>query len=232
MITSIKKLLEGWGQLIRAVENVLIDNVAATVPWLAPLVPAYMVHDSMINRLGFPLWMGWAGAAVVEFLGLAAVSTAFQFWDYNQGKNKSDNAAPVWIALITASFYMLVVLVVNVMLDQAETINKLAKALLSLLSVVAAVVLALRAQHARRLTDIDRRKIERKEARSESLGKLPKVSESFGKEFDWRRLTQREQENCRYMTAAEIKIAFPGISERTALNWHHKAGGNGHNTQP
>lgn len=229
MIQKIKNFLDGWGQLIRAIENILIDNMAATVPWLAPLLPAYMVHNSMIKQLGFPLWMGWAGAVVVEFLGLAAVSTAFQFWDYNQGKHKTDQSAPVWIAIITAGFYMILVLIVNVVLDKGESIYKIAKALLSMLSVVAAIILALRAQHARRLIYQENVRNDRKTARN-----LPKHSETFGNidNYDWRRLSQKEQEQCKYMTAAEIKRAYPGINERTALNWHHRSGGNGHNDQP
>lgn len=224
MIDGVVSLLKAWGKLIRAVETVLIDNVAATTPWLAPLVPAYMVHDSMSSRLGFPLWMAWAGAIVVEFLGLAAVSTAFQFWDWNDSRKKLDQAAPVWLAAATAGFYMAVVLTVNVMLDQAILLHRIAKALLSLLSVVAAVILALRAQHARRIEAAAVARAERKELRR--YGYRPDSDRTVTGQNDWRELPIEDRAIIKGMTTSDIVEKY-GCSDRVARRWRAYAN-NGH----
>ena len=224
MIDKLVSALNGWKSLTNAVESILVDNIAATAPWLAPLVPAYMVHQAMIFILGFPVWIAWAGAAVVEFLGLAAIQTTFMFWDYNEAKRQSDQTAPVRVALATSAFYMTVVLTVNVMLDDSPFVLRMAKAMLSLLSAVAAVILALRSQHARRLQTIQNEKEERKNRKvtfSESYQKLPVLSEKLPGS-DWRTLT--DDEKLAIVTLGRTKtMQTYGISGRTYLNWERES---------
>ena len=149
MISRITKFLEGLLRLNRAAEGLLIDIIAGFSPWLAPIVPAFMTFRSMTGLLGFPVWIAWAAAICVEFLGLAAVRTALEFWQWNDDKHKTDPRAPVFLAIIAGSFYLAVVLTVNVTLDNSPGLFRLAKALLSSLSVCAGLILALRAGHAR-----------------------------------------------------------------------------------
>jgi hypothetical protein len=160
LISLLKNIL----RFIRAVEGVLIDLVAAATPWAAPILPAYMVYNSMVTILGFPAWVALAGAVVVECLGLSAISTAVSFWDWNDTKGKLAPRAPVLLAIITAAFYMVVVLTVNVILDGAGFTERLAKALLSSMSIIGGMIIAIRAQHARR---IERMTDERMERRAE-----------------------------------------------------------------
>jgi hypothetical protein len=213
--------LRGWQRFTRAVEALLIDNIAATSPWLAPLIPAYLAWDSMSNILAFPPWVALAGAAVVELLGLSAVSTTFQFWDYNDTRRKSDQRAPVLLAITTALFYLCVVLTVNVMLDSGPALHKAAKALLSTLSVCAAVVLALRAGHSRRLESIEHVRAERRARRHTSeinylkKGNLPEIA-------DWRALPLNDREVVKGMTTRQVVSRY-GVSERTARNWRRYA---------
>jgi hypothetical protein len=54
MIDRTVEGLRGWQRFTRAVEALLIDNIAATSPWLAPLIPAYLAWDSMSKVLAFP----------------------------------------------------------------------------------------------------------------------------------------------------------------------------------
>ncbi len=168
MIDWVVGALQGWLRLIRAIESLLVDAIAATAPWLAPVVPAYMVYGAMKAELGFDQWVAVAGALVVEFLGLSAITTTFQFWDWNDSKNQKDPRAPLAVAIGAALFYLIVVLTVNVILDQATAAHKVAKALLSSLSVIAGIVLAIRSQHARRLAAREQEKAERK---AERIGK-------------------------------------------------------------
>ena len=213
--------LRGWQRFTRAVEALLIDNIAATSPWLAPLIPAYLAWDSMSHVLAFPSWVALAGAAVVELLGLSAVSTTFQFWDYNDTRRKSDQRAPVLLAIATALFYLCVVLTVNVMLDSGPALHKAAKALLSTLSVCAAVVLALRAGHSRRLESIEQTKSERRNKRQISATNYPKKG-NLPEIADWRALPQNDREVVKDLTTRQVVSRY-GVSERTARNWRRYA---------
>ena len=230
MINKIISILQGWGRLIREVESILVDNIAATTPWLAPLVPAYMVYQAMTSRLDFPVWMAWAGAIVVEFLGLSAVVTSFQLWDWND-RYSVGQRAPVALAVSTAVFYITVVVTVNVLLDDSMLLYKVAKALLSLLSIVAGVILAIRAQHSRRISARLQVNEMRKVSRKVSV-EIPVTSESFrklpesGDKLDWRHLTESEKLSLRGKTPAEIRRLYPMIEDRTAWNWSER--GNGH----
>ena len=210
---SAVRFLRGWGRFIRAVEGLLIDAIAATSPWLAPLIPAYMTYTSMVERLGFPVWVALAGAGVVELLGLSAVTTTVQFWSYND--RRASRRAPVFIAALTAGFYLAVVLTVNVLMDQAPAVDKWAKGLLTSLSICAALILALRAGHARRLDDNEVERQARREARQERkvTGNFRQVSE-----VDWRRLPVEDQNLIASMTTTQIVQAY-NVSERTARNW-------------
>lgn len=138
--------------LTHDIERVILDLVSATTPWLAPIIPAYMAYDNMQVVLGFPAGLALIGGLVVEFLGLAAIHTTVQFWRWNDAKQPF--RAPVGVAAITGAFYLTVIITVNVILDagRVPAVEIAAKALLSLISVAAGVVVALRAQHALRLS--------------------------------------------------------------------------------
>ncbi len=229
MINKIVNILNSWLRLIRAVESVLIDVIAATAPWLAPLIPAYMVYNNLLTVLQFPSWVALAGAGVVELLGLSAVYTSFQLWQYNDSRRQTDQAAPTRIAITMALAYLAIVLTVNVLLDEAPTIQRLAKALMSCLSIIAAVILAIRSQHGRRLAAAETAKQERKEERAakrkeaENNRNLPETYSST----DWRNLPQEDRQIIKAMTTAQVMTAYH-VTERTALNWRHNANANGH----
>lgn len=157
--------LDRWNALARQLETSLVDNIASTTPWLAPVIPAYLAYHSMMKVMDFPFLIALAGAVVVEFLGLATVTTSFQFWDWNDKKRQSDQSAPFWIALVTAAFYLTIVLTVNVLLDESPPLHRLAKLLLSVLGVVGAVTLAIRSQHSRRMAAVEEEKEMRRQER-------------------------------------------------------------------
>lgn len=214
--------------LIRAVEGVLIDLVAAISPWLAPVIPAWMVKTNLSGPLGMPEWVAWIGAAVVELVGLSAVHTAFSLWDYNDSKRKSDQRAPVWVAAAMAVFYLAVVLIVNVALHPGTLVERLAVTLLSMLTAIAAVILAVRAGHARRLGEIQAERAERQRQRKapETFRQVAAVPETTA---DWRGMLPEEKKKLSGMTSAQI-VAEYGVTERTARNWRNRiaANGNGH----
>lgn len=162
--------LEGALSLSQAFERLLVDVVAAFVPWLAPVIPAYLAFHSLYYVL-MPgvLWVSIVGAVVVEFLGLATVTTVVQFNDFNSTQIGAGEKAPFWSAVLTAAFYLTVVLTVNVLLDTADPTKKFAKFLLSSLSVAGAITISLRGQH--------RRRVEAKAARDARLDEERKKKE-------------------------------------------------------
>jgi len=166
MIHRVVTFLESLLKLNRATENLLIDVVASYSPWVAPLVPAYMTFQNMTTRLAFPAWASMAAAICVETLGLSSIQTAVSFWQWNDSKGKSDAKAPVLLAVLTGGYYLATVLVTNAMLDDSPGVYRLAKALLSSLSVCAGVILALRAGHARRMSEAEQARQERKADRA------------------------------------------------------------------
>jgi signal transduction histidine kinase len=151
-----ESIMDGWRHVIQVSERTLIDNVAATVPWLAPVSPAYMVWHNAVNLLGWPVWVAWVVAGAVEGLGLSVVSTAFSLW-----KTRS---AAFWVAVATTFFYLAIIITVNVALELGAPVW-IAKALLSLLSVPAAVTIALRSQQAQAVEDIRGAQVQRVEER-------------------------------------------------------------------
>ncbi len=214
--------LESLQDTSQTFERVVIDNVSAFTPWLAPLIPASMAYHNMIARLDFSPVISLFGAVAVEFLGLSAVSTALEFWKYNEDKRKSDNAAPFIVALLTGVFYVAIILTVNAMLElnQSLEIKVAAKAMLSLLSVVAAVIIALRSQHRRRLKEIADEKTQRRTERQQSRSQEnPGVSlESPIKTYaDYVRFN--ESRNGDGPITAEMLISKYKIPRSTAFRW-------------
>jgi signal transduction histidine kinase len=221
--------------IVQELETTLVDTLAAVAPWLGPIAPAYLAYQAMVNVLMLPVWVASVIAAVIELLGISTINTSVQFWNYNQTKRQSDPNAPFWLALVMAVFYLSVVLVVNVLLDDATVIHKTAKFLLSALSPVAAVTLSLRAQHSRRMLDVADVKRQEKEERekrklqkvsskdSEGKVKRAKVTEekpeTFGKWKHWTKVPREERAKISGMSDVRQVEATYGVSERTAYNW-------------
>lgn len=231
----VRDFLRGIQAVVQELETTLVDTLAAMAPWLGPIAPAYLAYQAMVNVLALPIWVAFVIAAVIELLGISTVNTSVQFWNYNQTKRQSDPNAPFWLALIMAVFYLAVVLVVNVLLDDATVIHKTAKFLLSALSPVAAVTLSLRAQHSRRVLDVADVKRQEKEERekrkllkdsSEGSEKKPKEvkgSGVYGKWRDWRKVPESERVKIAGMTDVNEVVNTYGVIERTAYNWMEDA---------
>jgi len=237
-IDRVTGFLTGWRRLTEEAERTLVDNLAATAPWLAPLAPAYLAYQAMRDVLRFPMWVAGAVGLTVEVLGISTINTVLTLWTWNREKNKSDKAAPTWVAVSAAAFYIAVVITVNVLLDGGTDLEKTAKGLISSLSVAAAITLALRSQHSKRVMVTKQLKIERREERrlqklEGGEGKLQKLSakdsegegERPGTLRKWRRwpdVPVDEQMKMVRMTFRQVMEMY-GVDERTAYNWLHYA---------
>lgn len=172
-----------WRRITKAAEGTILDNIAATTPWLAPLIPASIAYHNLIEYLDFGIMLAFVSALCVEFVGLAAVHTVFQLWEYNESKRKSDQSAPFRMGVAVGVAYLVIVLVVNALLEATgietwtwqDATGVLAKTLLSLLAAVSAFVLAIRSQHARLVKEQEEDKAQRRG--NAELGKLRRQAE-------------------------------------------------------
>ena len=215
VVKNVTAGLESALLLSQAFERLLVDVVAAFVPWLAPIIPAYLAFHSLYNVL-IPgvLWVSIVGAAVVEFLGLATVTTVVQFNEFNSTRKDGDPSAPFWPAALTAAFYLAVVLTVNVLLDNSELIDKVAKGLMSSLSVAGAVTISLRGQHRRR---VDAKTVRDTKADEERKAKEKDDREYKRKVSDERRKNKQELKKLE-LQVAEKKAEEPKVSEKVSEN--------------
>lgn len=155
VVNWIRSFLQGWKDITRILEETLVDNISATVPWLAPVLPAYLIYSNMKNYLGIPEWVCFVISGAVEFLGLSTISTAFNLWEYGDSKKEDAKKVrvPFWVIILMTISYVVIIVTVNVILDvgKSPTAHIVAKALLSTISITGAVTLAIRSQHSRRL---------------------------------------------------------------------------------
>jgi archaellum biogenesis protein FlaJ (TadC family) len=204
---------------IENTETSIVNFVSAFSPWLAPLIPAFLTFRHTQTFLDFPLFMAVVSACVIEFLGLATISTTLEFWKHNQRYKTDKYQSPIWVSLFTFAFYLTIVLVVNVVLsaDYYEPRKLIAVTLLTTLSIPAAVTIAVRTQHSETKREIKSRYSKKGETRPK------KKAESFPKDF--RYLSQSQKDQVKSMNLQEIMSL--GVQERTARNWM-KYVNNGH----
>ena len=178
----------GWRKLIEAMEKTLVNNVAATVPWAAPVPSAYMIWDHAVKMLGWDVWVAWVLAVAVEGLGVSVASTAFDLWNWNDQNKDQEQKSSLLIAIAAVIFYLTIVIVVNVLLE-LEFPVWIAKAGISMLSIPAVVTLALRSQHSRR---VEKAVKDEEQKRAADLRSLELQEKEKNAEF---RRKEREKDN-------------------------------------
>lgn len=221
---KVTSALHGLLSINRAMESTLIDVVAAYIPWLGSFIPASIGWVNVQQVLGFTLLQAWIYAIVVEGMGLATVATTLMFWEWNQ--EQRDKRAPFTLALATALVYLAIVLGVNVLLDDGSPLVKGVKALASSISVVGALLVAMRSQQAKlrvlvennrkfdvdaqaaqdaltvKLAEIEARKVEeRLRLQADEAWKLSEAERNFRKEIKLAEI------------AAKVSISTAKVSE-------------------
>ena len=138
-------------------EEKLIDNVARVVPWFAPLIPASFAFHNSRTVLTLVWYEAFLVAFVVELLGLATVHTFFSLAETVKTAKENKPKNEMIVMGFMAAFYLAIVVTVNILLDlQHEWQIVLARALLSLISIPAAVTLSIRNLHKLRQNDDNR----------------------------------------------------------------------------
>ncbi len=161
-------------------ERGILDFLGAFVPYAVPIIPAYLTYYHTKDMMGFPSWVAFTAAFVVETLGMTSVSTAIKFYRNNQQYKSGENKAPFALALFVYLFYLVVVLSVNVLLEWVDGSRSgyiiLAIALFTMLSVPSGVLISIRAQYREILDEREERKAARN-PKQEKQGKPKHASD-------------------------------------------------------
>ena len=178
--------LNNW---IRNTESSIVNFLSSFAPWLAPIIPAYMTYSHAIGVLHFPIEIAIPAALVVEILGFSAVSTFLAFWFYNRRTVAGTKRAPIEVVIIAFVFYLSLIVVSNVLLDASAGTKWLSwavvavRALYTLQTIPAALIVAVRTQHRELLLELAKEKSEKASKTSESTPITPKVPKGFQKPF-------------------------------------------------
>ena len=144
---------------IRNTETSIVNLISTFAPWLAPLAPAFMTYQHAINKdtLNFPVLIAFPVALVVEILGFSAVSTFMSFWFYNRRNRAENKKAPLTLIVVAFAFYLALILFSNVLLDafpkEMWTLITV-RALYTLQTIPAALIVAVRTQHRDMIAEI------------------------------------------------------------------------------
>ena len=223
-------------------ENTLLNFVAGVSPWMAPLIPTYYAAYNAYTYLtkGHEWYDGLAVvvvALVVECIGLAGVHTAIQFWNWNRTKLKTEDEAPLRLAVAAVIFYVVIIILVNAMLDFFHVadpallpyVEIVAVALLSLLALNSALIVALRAGQGERERKAQESKAERTKFRKENSRKVTEETTVLSGNLptNWRKarpfMSEQEVTEISQMKTADIVNRYHLASERGARNWRDYA---------
>lgn len=192
-------------------DGALIQIVAQLAPWLAPLPTAWLVYDRTQLHLGWPWWVALIAGLTLEALGVAILATTLDLYSYNRSKRKSDPRAPLWMGLGLVVLYFLAAELLTVALDIAPSwVAPFAAAVFPALSVAAFAILAVRADHQQRLTEIEQGKADARASRERR--KQEKAEHK-------QQATKSEQESTSPLPF-ECPICNARFASQAALNGH------------
>lgn len=234
-----ENIFDKWNDKVNRTEGSLVNFLTAFSPWLAPLAPAYMTYMHMVEFLKFPIWVAGALALVVEILGFATVSTFLDFWFFNRRNKAQSKRAPLSLVVVSFAFYLALIVFSNVLIDVAKAFGTeqhqsfavvAVRALLTLQTIPAAIIVAVRTGHRDLLREIQQEKLEKDAAKlSEQVAKVSESYENFPKVSDWRKLrptlTEEDLLNIAYLSPAEVQSTASkfGVTDRTVENWRSYA---------
>lgn len=216
--------LNDW---IRNTESSIVNFLSVFAPWLAPLTPAYMTYQHASGVLQFPPYIALPASILVEILGFSTVSTFLSFWFYNRRNQAQAKRAPIEIVIFSFTFYLALIIFSNVLLDTFPSerwAEVTVRALFTLQTIPAALIVAVRTQHKDLLSEIRRERQEKLSERSQQVTEPEqKVSENFPK--DWRHLrptlSDQDVANLANLSSEQVKEFSKkySIDVRTVTNW-------------
>lgn len=217
-----KNFFDGLNEWIRDIESSVVNVVSAIAPWLSPLAPAYMTYNHASGALGFPEWVALPIAIMVEILGFSTVSTGLAFWFYNRRNRAEAKRAPMGIVIFAFAFYLTLIITANVLLDAlrgSEAALIAVRAMLTLQTIPAALIVAVRTQHRDLLGELEREKQANKANGSANVRQESERENERARTFAG--LGEADREFLRTAPTAQAAAVF-GVSERAVQKWKKK----------
>jgi hypothetical protein len=218
-------------EAIRNTESSIVNFLSVFAPWLAPLTPAYMTYQHATGVLEFPNYIAIPASILVEILGFSAVSTFLSFWFYNRRNQATSKRAPIEVIIFAFAFYLTLIIFSNVLLDTFPSerwAEITVRALFTLQTIPAALIVAVRTQHKDLLSEIRKEREQKLTERQEKVTEdEQKVSENFPK--DWRHLrptlSDQDVANLANLSSEQVKEFSKkhDIDVRTITNWRSYA---------
>ena len=110
----INRFVDAFFDFLSSVIGNFSSNI---VPLLAGILPAYLTWSHIVHVLGFPNWVGLAGAGVIEFIGLGAGNELMKVWNHNRRYTDEKNKMPLLAPALTAGWYISIMVAFNVILE-------------------------------------------------------------------------------------------------------------------
>lgn len=226
--------LNDW---IRGTETSIVNFLSAFAPWLAPATPAYMTFQHAYSTLNFPFLVALSTGVVVEILGFSAVSTFLSFWFHNRKNVAESKKAPLSVVVIAFAFYLALIVTSNVLLDSFPTdrwAEIAVRALFTLQTIPAALLVAVRTQHRELLTKIALEKASKNEKVTSNLPESSSKNEKVTSKLlaiSWKNLRPKLSDSqVNYLATHEPKEiveqmekAGYKVTPRSASNWRQYA---------
>lgn len=211
---------------IRGVETSFVNLISAVAPWLAPIAPAYMTYQHAVDVLSFPLWVAVPVAVVVEILGFSAISTFMTFWFFNRRNKANYKKAPTGWVIFAFAFYLALIVASNILLDMfnnAEGAVIAVRALYTLQTIPAALIVIARAGHKSLLAEIasERAANEANEPANRSRTDSPEANEQRTDSRTYDGLTNADKY---YIVNTESKSVADElrVSQRSVQKWRKR----------
>lgn len=206
---------------IRSIEGSFVNFISAVAPWLAPLAPAYMTYDHAVNTLHFPVWVALPVALVVEILGFSAVSTFMTFWFFNRRTKADAKKAPLPLVVFAFLFYLALIVASNILLDSFDNAGwavVTVRALFTLQTIPAALIVVARAGHRSLLAEMKQERTERANRTNDANGS---ANGSQGEKSRSRTFANLSQSEKYYLANADSGEAAKelGVTPRAIQKW-------------
>jgi hypothetical protein len=206
---------------IRNVETSFVNFISAVAPWMAPLSPAYMTYDHAVKALGFPVWVALPVAIVVEILGFSAISTFVTFWFFNRRNKAEVKKAPTGWVIFAFIFYLALIVTSNILLDayhNAEWAKTAVRALFTLQTIPAAVIVVARAGHKSLLGELANERANEQSVALTEMRKKLKESEDKLKSSEMQLTTTEEKFRASEAELSAMIIRINSSEEKIRLS--------------
>lgn len=197
---------------VNSFEDSFVNFVSVVIPWMVPLIPAYILYTHLRTDLGWDRFWAFIAGAVVEGLGLATVNTYFRFERHNRRYRDQKNKMPVWVVILAYLWYLAIVLFVNVVFDIRAGVDWtriVAILAFSTLSLPASALISVRGMFSEWKSEH-----EKKYTRSPERSDEPVVNKPEQSEQEPVRPSDREQEIIDYLNQTyQNEQRIPGPTE-------------------